>query len=110
MFENANINNEVKVYVNDYLKNEVISLSPTEIVLRIFDFAILNLKKSEPRKSLKAITELIVSLNFEYKDFSIGLYNLYMYSRDQIIKGNYVEALNILEGLRDTWAKAFNLN
>ncbi|HEY9186566.1 MAG TPA: flagellar protein FliS [Bacteroidota bacterium] len=101
--------NEISPEINGYLKNEVMGLSPTEIILKIYDFAILNLKKKEQQKAMRAITELIVSLNFEYKDFSIGMYKLYQYCRDQIIHGNYDNALVILEGLRDSWAKAFNL-
>jgi len=100
---------EISPEINGYLKNEVMGLSPTEIILKIYDFAILNLKKKEQQKAMRAITELIVSLNFEYKDFSIGMYKLYQYCRDQIIHGNYDNALVILEGLRDSWAKAFNL-
>jgi len=101
--------NEISPEINGYLRNEVMGLSPTEIILKIYDFAILNLKKKEQQKAMRAITELIVSLNFEYKDFSIGMYKLYQYCRDQIIHGNYDNALVILEGLRDSWAKAFNL-
>lgn len=100
---------DISPEINGYLKNEVMGLSPTEIILKIYDFAIINLKKKEQQKAMRAITELIVSLNFEYKEFSIGLYKLYQYCRDQIIHGKYDNALVILEGLRDSWAKAFNL-
>jgi flagellar secretion chaperone FliS len=100
---------EKKSGVSDYLRNEVMSLSPTEIILRIYDFAIINLKKGEGQKAMRAITELIVSLNFEYKDISLGFFRLYLYCRDQIIHGNLNNALVIMEGLRESWAEAFNL-
>jgi flagellin-specific chaperone FliS len=37
------------------------------------------------------------------------MYKLYQYCRDQIVHGNTEEAIVILEGLRESWAKAFNL-
>jgi flagellin-specific chaperone FliS len=95
--------------VSDYIRNDSMSLTPTEVVLKLYDFAILNLKKDQPQRAMRAITELIISLNFEYKDFSVGLYRLYQYCRDKIIQGKSGEAIEILEGLRDAWAKAFNL-
>jgi flagellin-specific chaperone FliS len=100
---------EISPQITGYLTNEIMGLSSTEIILKIYDFAIINLKKREQQKAMRAITELIVSLNFDYKDFSIGLYKLYQYCRDQIIHGNFDNALVILEGLRDSWAKAFDL-
>ncbi len=101
---------EMSPEINGYLKNEVMGLSSTEIILKIYDFAIINLKKREHQKAMRAITELIVSLNFDYKEFSLGLYKLYQYCRDQIVHGNYDNALVILEGLRESWAKAFDLD
>ena len=95
--------------ITGYLRNEAMNMSPTEIILKIYDLAILNLKRGDSQKAMRAITELIVSLNFDYKDFSIGLYKLYQYCREQIIHGNIEEALVILEGLRDSWATAFEL-
>jgi flagellin-specific chaperone FliS len=95
--------------VSDYLRNDAMSLTPTEVVLKLYDFAILNIKKNQPQRAMRAITELIVALNFDYKDFSLGLYRLYQYCREKIIEGKPNDALEILEGLRDAWAKAFNL-
>jgi flagellar secretion chaperone FliS len=110
VFDNiSTFQNEYHSQVSDYVRNEVMTLTPNEIILKLYDFAILNLKKSQSQKALRAITELIVSLNFDYKDFSLNLYRLYQYSRERIIQGRPDEALVILEGLRESWAKAFNL-
>ena len=72
--------------INGYIQNEAINLSPTEVILKIYDVAIINIKKGEQQKAMRAITELIVSLNFDYKEFSIGLYKLYQYCREQLIR------------------------
>jgi flagellin-specific chaperone FliS len=95
--------------VGGYIQNDALNLSPTEVILKIYDFVILSLKKGDTQRAMRGITELIVSLNFDYEEFSMGMYKLYQYSRDQIIHGNTKEALVIIEGLRESWVKAFNL-
>jgi len=96
--------------VSGYIQNEAMNLSPTEVILKIYDFVILHLKKGDTQRAMRGITELIVSLNFEYEEFSVGMYRLYQYCRDQIIHGNTKEAIVIMEGLRESWVQAFKLN
>jgi hypothetical protein len=95
--------------VGGYIQNEALNLSSTEVIFKIYGFVILNLKKGDTQRAMKGITELIVALNFDYEEFSMGMYKLYQYCRDQIVHGNTEEAIIILEGLRESWAKAFNL-
>jgi len=95
--------------VSGYLQNEAMNLSPTEVILKIYDFVILHLKKGDTQKAMKGITELIVSLDFEYEEFAVRMYKLYQYCRDQIIHENTKEAIAIMEGLRDSWVQAFKL-
>ena len=109
MLGSMTLKKENSIGINDYIKNDSMSLSSTEIILKIYDFAILQLKKKNSQKALRAITELIVSLNFDYQELAPGLYRLYQYCKDQIYRDNLNEALVILVGLRDAWAKAFNL-
>jgi flagellin-specific chaperone FliS len=105
----ANIPNR-SAAISGYKQNEAMNLSPTEVILKIYDFVIIHLKKGDTQRAMRGITELIVSLNFEYEEFSVGMYRLYQYCRDQIIHGNIKEAMVILEGLRESWVEAFKLN
>ena len=96
--------------VSGYIQNEVMNLSPTEVILKIYDFVILHLKKGDTQRAMRGITELMVSLDFEYEEFSVRMYRLYKYCRDQIVHENTKEAIVIMEGLRESWVQAFKLN
>jgi len=94
---------------NNYIETEILNLSPIELILKIYDVAIVSCRKKDAEKANKAITELIASLDFDYKEISIPLFKLYQYCQYEIRKGNFENALEILKELRETWAKAFNL-
>lgn len=95
--------------INAYRNDELANLSPVQVIDKLYAVAILACKKGDVRLALKAITELIVGLNFEYADIAVPLYNLYQYSMDCIRKRNLPEAIRVLEELRTTWAQAFHL-
>lgn len=94
---------------NNYIENEILNLSPVELILKIYDIAIVSCKRKDAEKATRAITELIASLNFDYKEISLGLFKLYHYCQYEIRRGNFENAIEILKELRDAWAKAFNL-
>jgi flagellin-specific chaperone FliS len=95
----------IKAYRNDELAN----LSPVQVIDKLYGVSILACKKGDLALANKAITELIVGLNFDYKDIAVPLYNLYQYSKDCIRKGNLSEAIRVLEELRSMWVQAFHL-
>jgi flagellar protein FliS len=95
--------------INTYQQNTVLNLSPTELILKLYDLAIVSIKKGEISKSNLVLTELIGSLNFEYQEVSLGLFRLYRYCQDCLYKGNIAQALKIVEDLRESWARAFKL-
>ncbi len=92
-----------------YRKEELTNLSPVEVIQRLYDYAILGCKKDDPTLAQHAINELILALNFEYREISFGLFRLYDYCKGRIQKRDYRAALAILEPLRATWAQAFSL-
>ncbi|GAB4339069.1 MAG: flagellar export chaperone FliS [Calditrichia bacterium] len=96
--------------ISAYQENQILNLSPTELILKLYDLAILSIKKNDIPKANRVIAELISSLNFDYKDVSLGLFKLYRFCQDNLYQGNKKVALDILQDLRDTWAKAFNLS
>jgi flagellin-specific chaperone FliS len=95
--------------VNVYRREQMLNLSPVEVVLKLYDTAIISCKKNDLDLARKALNELIAGLNFDYRDISLGLFRLYDYCKLCIRKQDVDEAVNILEDLRGTWAQAFHL-
>lgn len=95
---------------NQYLVKEILEATPQQLILKVYDFAIVNCKKKNLVKTNRAIQELINSLRFDDengKDISIGLLKLYQFCQDQMRKNNFDIVLRILTELRDSWIKAF---
>ncbi len=95
--------------INQYHQNSILSASPEELTLKIYDLTIVSIRKKDIKKANLAISELIAALNFEYHDEAMGLFRLYRYSQDCLYSEKYDEALEIIQELRDTWATAFKL-
>lgn len=96
--------------VNQYLAKEILEATPQQLLIKIYDFAIVNCQRQDMVKTNNAIQELINSLSFEgpqVKEVSTGLLRLYKYCQDQMRSQNYDMVLKILTELRDTWASAF---
>ncbi|MGA9120001.1 MAG: hypothetical protein WB699_11625 [Bacteroidota bacterium] len=93
-----------------YSREQLLNLSPVQVIQRLYDYAILGCKKDDPVLAQRALNELIMALNFEHKNVSFGLFRLYDYCKGRIQKRDYRAALVILEDLRAAWTKAFSLN
>ena len=96
---------------NAYLVKEVLESTPQKLLLKVFDFAIVNCKKGNVENTNKALSELIKALNFnnpEAREMSLGLLQLYQYSQEEMRKKNNEVVLQILTGLRDTWQTVFS--
>ena len=91
-----------------YLDQEVLTWSPERITLKTYDLFIVSCKQNNLNRMNRVLVELIASLNFDYPEPANRLYELYDYCQRCIAKKNTREALNIIQELRDTWAKAFN--
>lgn len=92
-----------------YQREQYLNLSPVEVIKKLYDVAILGCKKRDRVLANNAVTELIVGLNFEYQDISLGLYRLYQYVKYCLRQEKYDEAENVLSELRATWMQAFHL-
>ncbi len=51
--------------LNAYLKNQIYSMSPMQLVLKVYDVAILGCRTKDSDKVGKALVELIAGLRFE---------------------------------------------
>jgi flagellar protein FliS len=98
--------------LNQYLVKEIMEATPQQLLLKIYDFALLNVQRKNIEKTNAAIQELINSLNFNDEkacEISTGLFRLYQYCQDQTRKKNFEIVYKILSGLRDSWKSAFNM-
>ena len=97
--------------LNNYLVKEILEADPKQLILKIYDFAILNCQRKDLAKTTQALQELINALKFEDENISsisIGLLRLYQYCQDQMRKKNYDIVYKILTDLRSTWITIFN--
>lgn len=92
-----------------YKTNEITSLSPAQLILKLYDYIIVNARKKNYSNVSVGLTHLIAALNFDYKDISIGFFRLYRYCQNQARNGNFVEVEKVVGELRSTWAQAFKL-
>ncbi len=106
----AGLSKQFNAAAHMYHREQFLNLSPVEVIKKLYDTAILGCKKNNASLAQNAITELVVGLNFDYQDISVGLYRLYQYTKNCIRNGNMKEAIRVLEELRTTWVKAFQLD
>ena len=94
---------------NSYRREHLVNLSPVQVIKKLYDTAIFAIKKKDFDLAHRAISQLILGLNFDYQEMADGLLGLYMYSKECIRKGNLAEATTVLEELRSAWVQAFKL-
>jgi flagellar protein FliS len=96
--------------LNQYVMKEIMEATPQQLLIKIYDFAILNCKKMDLAKTNSAIQELMNALNFndQCREISTGLYKLYLFCQEEMRKKRYDNVLKILTELRESWINAFN--
>ena len=95
--------------ISRYQTNSILNASPQELIMKLYDLAILSIKKGDYKKANLVLTELIGALNFEYNEVALGFFKLYRYCQEKLYKKESEEPLNILKELRRAWAQAFHL-
>lgn len=95
--------------VPSYIEQEVMSWSREKIILKMYDLFIVSAKRKDVNKMSKVLIELMGALNFEYEEVSTRLYRLYEYCQRCVFQKRYDEAVHIISEMRDSWAKAFDL-
>lgn len=89
-----------------YAVTQTQALSPTQVMLELYDFAIAGCVARDSRKSGAALVELIAALDFQYEEIAGGLYRLYEYALREAKAQRFDRALGILTGLREAWQQA----
>ncbi|MBK7229902.1 MAG: flagellar protein FliS [Ignavibacteriales bacterium] len=95
--------------INPYLTNQILNSSPEQLLIKVYDFAVVNSEKKDMIKTNTAIQELIGFLRFDdetYKDLAVSLLRLYQFCQDQARKNNYDVVTKILTELRESWLQA----
>jgi len=92
-----------------YKKNEIMGLTPVHLILKVYDYVIVNCKRHDMSKVNAGLAQLIAALNFDYKEISLGFFRLYRYCQSEARKGNFKEVESIISELRSSWAEAFKL-
>lgn len=109
LYGGSGATSDAKAKIPAYLEQEVLSWSKEKIILKMYDLFIIANKKGDVNKMSRVLVELMGALNFEYEETATRLYRLYEYCQRAIFQKRYDEALRIIQELRETWAKAFNL-
>lgn len=97
--------------LNTYLANDILNSSPEKLLIKVYDFAIVNCQKNDIIKTNDAIQQLINALRYDTEEvsaISTGLLRLYQFCQDQMRKHNYELVKEILSQLRETWLNVFN--
>ena len=89
-----------------YVEDQLAGLSPVQLLIRVYDVAIVSCARGDRQRLRQALVELIASLNFEYREISLGSFRLYNYCLRQTQMGRFDEVKTILTGLRDAWVQA----
>ena len=90
-----------------YQRNHILGMSPMELVVKVYDVAILGCNTRDADKVSKALIELIAALRFDdTEEVATGLFRLYQYSMDMAKQGKFDEAKEVLADLRDTWVSS----
>ena len=87
----------------EYRNQELVGASPLHLVVMAYDLAIRACEQQDFEKSVRTITVLRDTLDFDYPDVSVGLFRLYQYCLDSIRSSDYSAALSVLRELRDAW-------
>lgn len=98
--------------LNPYLVKEILDATPQQLIIKVYDFAIVNCQKKNIEKTNKAIQELINALRFDderFREFSIGLLNLYHFCQEEVRNRNFETAQRFLTELRESWLSNLNI-
>ena len=92
-----------------YQKSQILSMEPVPLLIKVYDFIILNCKKQDADKASRGLVELMSALNFDHQEIALGLFRLYQFCQDKIKQGEFEDAIPILEGLRNSWVQSLKV-
>jgi flagellin-specific chaperone FliS len=89
-----------------YQSAQILGASPTQLILIVYDVALVACGRRDAVRARRAITELIAALNFDYEEIAVPLFRLYEYCLNAIGSESFHEASKILRQLKEVWETA----
>ena len=93
---------------NVYLEQKILSASPDQLILYMYDAAVKGCKQKSRKRASRALIELINALNFEEREMAQQFFRLYRYCLDRVNMGKFDQAEEIISGLREAWYEKIN--
>ena len=93
-----------------YLEEELYTMSPIQLLVKVYDIAIDACQRQDKRLASKALVELISALNFEYEEIAGRFFQIYKFCMSQVKAGKFDEARKVLQELRNAWVEASKMN
>jgi flagellar secretion chaperone FliS len=103
-------NNNKNSKLNPYFVKEILEANQQQLLIKVYDFAIINCQKHDLFRTNSALQQLISALRFDrddVKEVSVGLMKLYQFCQNEMRNKNYDIVLEILTELRNSWLEAF---
>ncbi|MCS7220023.1 MAG: flagellar export chaperone FliS [Anaerolineae bacterium] len=88
-----------------YRQNQILSATPLQLVLMVYDVAIVGCARRDLAKTTRALNTLIKALDMRQGDIPMRLYRLYQYCADQARQGDFDQAAHILRELASVWVR-----
>ncbi len=89
-----------------YRGQQVLSASPTQLLLMVYEQAVVQCEAQDAQRASRAITELIGALNFDAGEVAVDFFRLYEYCLWEIRKRHFADAAHILRRLKTAWEEA----
>lgn len=89
-----------------YREQQVLSANPMQLLLMVYDAAIVHCENQDGPRASRAITELIGALNFDAGEIATDLFRLYEYCLWEIRRKRFPDAAEILRRLKTAWEDA----
>ncbi len=93
-----------------YLKQKITSASAEQLISYVYDVVIAACHRQDQEKALRGLMNLVSSLNFDYKEIAVPMYQLYQYCLEQVRKKKFDEVGELISGLKTAWAEAMKVN
>jgi flagellin-specific chaperone FliS len=91
---------------SQYRDQQILSASPMQLLVMVYEQAIVQCEARDPQRASRAITELIGALNFDAGEIATDLFRLYEYCLWEIRRQHFTDAAHILRQLKKAWEDA----
>jgi len=94
-----------QIALRNYRQNQIMSATPLQLVLMVYDVAIVGCAHRDLARTTRALNTLIKALDMRQGDIALGLYKLYQYCADLARRNDFDQAAQVLRELASAWVK-----